>query len=151
MRNDNFGFAALEHRARVLGIDPTVIKSSRKTDLSRVLSDIYGYEYADKPVLVNLCKMNELESDRFLPGAEEAEFFEKGLYHRLHQSTQKKVDFIGYIAELAYFKRLKSKASLFSQYGIHPKVVLDLLRDSWIVQAIALIGVILGLVRFFFG
>lgn len=150
MRNDNFGFAALEHRARVLGLQPTILKSSRKVDLSRVLNDIYGHEYAEKPVLVNLCVMNDMESDRFLSGAEEAKLFDEGLYHRLHQSTQKKVDFIGYIAELSYFKRLKTNASFFTQYGVHPKVLVDLVRDSWIAQLFVLIGVPLGLVRFAF-
>jgi len=35
MRDQNYGFRAIEHRYRVLGGDPYIIQDDRKIDLSR--------------------------------------------------------------------------------------------------------------------
>jgi hypothetical protein len=54
MRDINFGFAAIEHRYRVLGGDPVVIEDERKIDLSRLLIDIFGVGYIGHPRLESL-------------------------------------------------------------------------------------------------
>jgi len=45
MRDVNFGFAAIEHRFRVLGGNPIQVSEDRKFDLSRALVDLYGVQY----------------------------------------------------------------------------------------------------------
>jgi len=150
MRNINYGFHALEHRYQVLGGEAKVIPDSRKVDFSAILQDIYGVGYADKPVLANLCKMNHIDSDLFLPGAEEAEAFEKGEYMRLHQSTQKKVDFISYVGELALNDQLKTHTSFWAKNGVYPKIIVETIRGHWIFSILLMIGVMISLGRLFF-
>jgi hypothetical protein len=42
MRDINYGFAAIEHRHKVLEGEPYILPDERKIDLSRLLIDIYG-------------------------------------------------------------------------------------------------------------
>lgn len=51
MRDINYGFAAVEHRFRVLGGEPFVIADDRKIDLARLLIDIFRVGYAGHPRL----------------------------------------------------------------------------------------------------
>jgi hypothetical protein len=60
MRDINYGFAALEHRYRVLGGGPIVIEDDKKIDLARLLIDVYGVGYAGHPRLVQLLAMNHI-------------------------------------------------------------------------------------------
>ncbi|HUZ32710.1 MAG TPA: hypothetical protein VMV19_11520 [Xanthobacteraceae bacterium] len=60
MRDMNYGFAAIEHRFRVLGGEPIVIEDDKKIDLSRVLVDIYGVGYAGHPRLTSLLEINRV-------------------------------------------------------------------------------------------
>ena len=54
MRDINYGFPALEHRAKVLGIDPFVIPEDKRVDLARVLVDLFGVRYIGHPRLTKL-------------------------------------------------------------------------------------------------
>src|SRR5262249_12052994 len=45
MRHINYGFAALEHRCRVLGGPPVVVEDDKKIDLSRLRIDVFGVGY----------------------------------------------------------------------------------------------------------
>ncbi|MCC5995615.1 MAG: hypothetical protein JJU18_04495 [Oceanicaulis sp.] len=148
MRNINYGFQALEHRFRVLRGEPVLVPDTRKIDLADLMQRIYGPEYAQKPVLVNVCKMNNIESEFFLAGSEEAKAFDAHEYMKLHQSTLKKVDFISYIAEYALQNKLKTKANFFNRYGLHPRVLIEIVKQHWIVSALAMIAMILGILRF---
>src|SRR5262249_18383143 len=49
MRDATYGFAAIEHRYTVLGGTPLSIPESQKTDLARLLVDIYGTHYVSRP------------------------------------------------------------------------------------------------------
>jgi hypothetical protein len=74
MRDINYGFAAIEHRFRVLGGDPVIIDDDKKLDLARLLIDIYGVGYADHPRLEQLLKLNNIKPLDFLTGRQEAQF-----------------------------------------------------------------------------
>jgi hypothetical protein len=150
MRNINYGFQALEHRFQVLGGEPKVLPESRKVDLASTLQDIYGVEYAKKPVLATLCNLNEIKSELFLPGADEADAFERGEYMKLYQSTQKKVDFISYVAELSLKNKLKTDATFWSRYGAHPKIIIEIIREHWFFGGLAVIAIFLSIGRLFF-
>jgi len=93
MRDINYGFAAIEHRYRMLGGDPFVIPDDNKFDLARLLIDIYGVEYTGHPRLTTILEKNRVEPRDFLNGASEAEAFEQQNYVGLHQSTLRKVMF----------------------------------------------------------
>src|SRR6266481_1199204 len=97
MRDINFGFAAIEHRYRVLGGEPVVIEDDKKIDLARQLIDIYGPGYAGHPRLESLLALNRIRPLDFMTGAQEAEAFEQRNFVGLHQSTLRKVDVIANI------------------------------------------------------
>jgi hypothetical protein len=94
MRDINYGFAAIEHRYRVLGGDPVIIGDDRKFDLARLFIDVYGTDYAGYPRLESLMTLNSIRALGFMTGAQEAEAFEQQNFVGLHQSTLRKVDVI---------------------------------------------------------
>jgi len=77
MRDINYGFAAIEHRYRVLGGEPLQISDDRKIDLSRILIDIFGESYTGHPRLETLFRKNHIKPIDFLTSAQEAEAFEQ--------------------------------------------------------------------------
>lgn len=66
MRDINYGFAAIEHRHRVLGGVPVIIEDDKKSDLARLLIDIYGVGYIGHPRLETLLAKNSITSRDFL-------------------------------------------------------------------------------------
>ncbi len=149
MRSINFGFQALEHRYRVLGGAPKIIPDTRKVDISDLMVKIYGVGYAEKPVLANITKMNGIISDFFMEGAREAEAFEKGEFLKIQQSNMKKVDFIGYVAEKALDGSLKTKNKWYKYPGMHPRIIVEVIKENWIYGIIALVVLALSLARGF--
>ena len=107
MRNINYGFAALEHRYKVLGGKPFEIHELRRCDLSRLLVELYGANYIDHPRLKSLVKMNGISTLNFLKGEDEAKAFENGEYVKMHQSTLRKVDILSAISGQAADSTLK--------------------------------------------
>lgn len=138
MRNVNFGFQALEHRYAVLGGQPIVLQDARKLDISNLMADMYGPSYCEKPVLANLCKMNNIVSDFFMEGKYEAEAFEEKDFLRIHQSNMKKVDFIHYVAELALKGQLRTNSTWVNTHGVHPRVVVELIQKNWVYGLVAI-------------
>ena len=67
MRDINYGFAALEHRFKVLGGQPFVLDDHRKFDVARFLIDIYGSSYAPHPRLERLLAINGIKPLNLLP------------------------------------------------------------------------------------
>lgn len=92
MRDINYGFAALEHRFRVLGGEPFVLPEGKKFDLARALIALYGVSYTGHPRLTTLIEKNHIAHRDFLSGQEEADAFDAQDYIKLHQSTLRKVD-----------------------------------------------------------
>jgi hypothetical protein len=76
MRDINYGFAAIEHRHRVLGGSPVIVDDDKKIDLARLLIDIYGVGYVGHPRLENLLAKNSIKPRDFLTGPQEAQAFE---------------------------------------------------------------------------
>ncbi|MCH8172256.1 MAG: hypothetical protein IIA70_03000 [Proteobacteria bacterium] len=117
MKDINYGFAALEHRHKVLGGSPVAIADQNKFDLKIILKDIYGVNYIGNPPLEKLLEKNEMKSKKFMKGADEATAFENKDYVALHQSTLCKVYAITNIADRAHSKTLKTNASLWDLHG----------------------------------
>lgn len=147
MRDINYGFAALEHRYRVLGGEPFVLPEGKKFDLARALITLYGVSYTGHPRLATLIEKNHIAHRDFLTGQEEADAFEKQDYIKLHQSTLRKVDILANILGRAADGTLKTNAKWHERYGWHPKVLLELMKEHWLYSLAAAVLLIGGLAR----
>ena len=137
MRDDKFGFQALEHRHRKVQADllqhlhggrtaaaaapfgfggtaapyPIRIPDERKVDLALVLRHVYGIG----PVsLRKLAGSNGLSHAEFVEGADEPEMFERGNHARLQWSSSTKARLITELAGLAYEGRLQPSGNIGS-------------------------------------
>lgn len=149
MRDDNYGFSALEHRYRVLGGQPSVLQDHRKFDLARELIILYGLKYAPhlaqsgrKGRLMSIIEMNHISDVDALQGADEAAAFVNGEYMKLHRSTLRKVDVLANIFDRTHDKSLKTNASFTDKYGIHPVAIVELAKNNPIVSAFIFISTV---------
>lgn len=117
MRDINYGFAAIEHRYRVLGGDPYIVDDGFKIDLARLFIDLYGVGYTGHPRLETLLQQNKIEALDMLNGAGEAEAFDAARYVDLHRSTLRKVDVIANLAGRAHDRALKTSTSWWKMRG----------------------------------
>ena len=120
MRDSNYGFQAIEHRFRVLGgsnEELYVVHDNDKTDLSRLLVDIYGIRYIGHPRLESLIDKNDITRLQFLSGKEEAKAFDDKDLVALHQSTLRKVDVLANIAGRANDGILKANTTWWEMHG----------------------------------
>ena len=150
MRDVNYGFAAIDHRFRVLGGTPISLEDSRKFDLARLLPAAYGMKYIGHPRLESLVKRNSITMLDFLAGKEEAEAFESGNYVRLHQSTLRKVDVLASILERAAEGSLKTDAKWYDRYGPSPETVGEVLKEHWAFVLFAFLAGIASLAGLYF-
>ena len=153
MRDINYGFAALEHRYRVLGGKPHIVQDKNKIDLARLLIDIYGVGYIGHPRLQKLLDKNRMRAPGFLTGSEEAKAFEEHNYVGLHQSTLRKVDIISNLATRANDRSLKVKTTWWEMRGGRIRYVLNWLSEHPLITLFGLVGSIasiIGIVLFFY-
>ncbi|MDQ3774040.1 MAG: hypothetical protein M3461_06575 [Pseudomonadota bacterium] len=143
MRDVNYGFAAIEHRYRVLGGQPILIPEDRKFDLARALVDLYGVAYIGHPRLESLVKKNKITDRGFLTGAQEAAAFDNKEFVKLHQSTLRKVDTLPNIFERASNQSLKTNSSWFEQHGFTPAVLAEWAKEHWLITLLVVAGGIL--------
>lgn len=140
MRDSKYGFAALEHRLKVLGETPFVLLEDKKFDLARAMFSLYGESYIGHPRLEKLVEKNNITNRDMLTGAQEAEAFEAKNYVQLHQSTLRKVDIIANIFERAADGTIKTNARWGDVHGFHPAVVMEVFKEHW-VYSILVLGV----------
>lgn len=149
MRDENYGFAAIEHRFQVLGGQPYVIADDKKFDLSRSLISLFGRKYVGhgdgKGRFLTLVELNRITDRAALTGKQEADAFEAAEYVKLHQSTLRKVDCMSNIIERTVDGSLKTHASWTDAHGIHPKVLVEGVKDHWIWSAVVIVAVLTGL------
>jgi len=153
MRDENYGFGALEHRFRVLGGEPWVMPDNCKFDVARALVTLYGLQYAPhtspsgrKGRLMSIVETNRIADADGLEGAAEAAAFERGEYLKLHQSTLRKVDIMANVFDRMHAKTLITDGTWADKYGFHWSVVPDLVKDHPVVVAVVVIGGIAGAV-----
>lgn len=149
MRDSNYGFAALEHRYRVHGGKPVEIPEVSRRDLSRLLTQLYGANYADHPRLQNLMEQNGISNRDFLNGKEEAMAFENRDYVRLHQSTLRKVHVISDIVYRAADGTLETKTGLDGIYGGHWLFWVERIREHWLSWLICFVGAVASIIGLF--
>lgn len=147
MRDINYGFEAIEHRAQVQGVkNIRTIEDRDKVDLARVIYDIYGPHYAEHPRLESLLRMNEITLMGFLPGKDEAAAFERRDYVALHQSTLRKVDVLSTVVDRAVSGRLVTAATWWQVHGGRLRhVAVFVAENKWVTFA-ASVASIVGIV-----
>ncbi len=152
MRDVNYGFQAIEHRSKVLGVRPHVISDDKKFDLARLLVDIYGFGYIAHPRMKMLLTKNHISSRDFLTGGKEAKAFEARDFVALHQSTLRKVEVIADFAVRAHDRRLKTDTTWWEMHGGRVRTFVN-----WIVEhktlafLMALVGIALTIVSCLWG
>lgn len=146
MRDVNYGFAAIEHRLRVLGDVPIQIAEDRKFDLSRALVDLYGVGYIGHPRLETLIAKNKITNKDFLTGKEEAAAFDGKEFVKLHQSTLRKADTLANIFERTSTNSLKTNSSWFECHGYTPAAIAEWAKEHWLVSVLAVGGIVLTFV-----
>lgn len=158
MRDEAYGFQAIEHRFRVLGGEPYILQDERKLDLARVLVALYGRAYAPhtsakgrKGRLMSLTEMNGIADLDALQGAEEADAFKNGDYLMLHRSTLRKVDIFANIIDRTHDKTLKTDATFLDLYGIKPVVLIDLVKTHPLYSLMGIAGTGIGFYTKLFG
>lgn len=147
MRDINYGFSALEHRFKALSGTPFVLSEGKKFDLARALVSKYGIKYIGHPRLAKLVEKNHIADRDFLTGEEEANAFDNKEYVKLHQSTLRKVDILANILERTADGSLKTNAKWYEIYGVHPKTLIELARQHWLVSLIGIIALIGSVLR----
>jgi hypothetical protein len=146
MRDINYGFAAIEHRYRVLGGVPVLVDDDKKIDLARVLIDIYGVDYTGHPRLETLLAKNSIKPLDFLAGRQEAEAFENRNFVGLHQSTLRKVDVIANVAGRAHDRHLKTNTTWWEMHGGRFRSAFNWLAENKTIAFLASVASIVGLV-----
>lgn len=146
MRDINYGFPALAHRARILCVEPMRIDDSKKIDLARLLVDLHGVGYAPHPRMASLTAINKITNKDCLTGQEESDAFEAGEYVKMHLSTLRKVDVMAEILGRAVDGSLITKSTRTERYGSILGVVVGFVTEHWIVSVIGFIGTIWGIV-----
>lgn len=156
MRDDNYGFSALEHRFRVLGGNPVILQDNKKFDLARELITLFGKRYAPhtspkgrRGRLMSIIELNRIADTDALQGAEEAAAFVNGEFIKLQQSTLRKVDVFSNIFDRTHDKSLKTNASFIDKYGVHPVALIEMAKNNPIVSGfIFLASVLAAVVRY---
>jgi hypothetical protein len=146
MRDVNYGFAAIEHRSRVLGKSPIQISEDRKFDLSRALVDLYGVGYIGHPRLETLLAKNNITAKDFLTGKQEADAFDRKEFVKLHQSTLRKVDCLANIFERAMNGSLETNATWAERHAFSVAAIAEWAKEHWIVTCLIAGGGILTFV-----
>jgi hypothetical protein len=151
MRDINYGFPALEHRARVLKAEPYIIPEEKRVDLSRVLVDLFGVRYIGHPRLNKLIEKNKITHRDFLTGQQEADAFDSKEYVKLHQSTLRKVDIFSNIIERTLDNSLRTNARWKEIYGGYVPWIKEFIRNNWVVSLVGFIAATLGIVQLIWG
>ena len=145
MRDINYGFAAIEHRYRVLSGVPVIVDDDKKIDLARLLIDIYGAGYTGHPRLETVLAKNSIKPRDFLTGQQEAEAFVNRNFVALHQSTLRKVDVIANVAERAHDRQLKTNTTWWEMHGGRVRTVFNWLAENKPIGFAASLASIVGL------
>lgn len=117
MRDNVFGFNALEQRFKVLGGHPISIDNDRKIDLGHLFKLLYGGDYIGDPHIVKLMERNNLTPKYFLNGKDEANTFKNNEYVKLSMSTSVKVNLFSNFLTYALNGTLKTDIPKWKMRG----------------------------------
>jgi hypothetical protein len=155
MRDVKFGFAAIEHRHRLLGGTPYVLPDHQKVDLSIMMTALFGTNYLPRPHFENLARANRLSLEGYLKGEDEPNIFNRGNYFAVLQSTLCKVTLLADVAQLAFDRTLRTNANWWTLNFGRIREACELFDRNpvraWAGLLVALIGGSFALVLRFLG
>lgn len=146
MRDQNYGFQAIEHRHRILKGEPEVVPDDRKIDLSSLLISLYGENYIGHPRLASLVAKNKISTRDFMDGGEEAIAFMEKRYLDLHRSTLRKAYILCSILRGAYDEDLVTNSSWKDKLGSSLRAKLYVIKEHPAYDVVTIGGVILAAV-----
>ena len=144
MRDNNFGFQAIDHRFTVLTkcAPPVQISDEHKLDLAWLIKGLYGPNYAKDPKLVNLLTLNDIHPKNLLSGADEAKAFADRHYLSMVRSAHAKVGCFATLIERAIDNDLKTDSHVFRDvYGLTLSGMISYVKDN---AALAFISMVIG-------
>lgn len=144
MRDNNFGFNALEHRFEVLGGTPTIINNNRKIDLGHFFKLYFGEDYIKDPHIKSLMDLNNFKSKNFLNGEDEKDFFDKSEYVKLSLSTSSKVNLFSSFITAATNNSLKTNVLKWKMRGTNISGLYSTFEESRLGKII--IGLVLMII-----
>ena len=133
MSSASYGFQAISNRYRILGGSEINVPDSNKIDLPAVFGKLFTYSFeGHKPngQLLNLANRNNISTRDALPGAQEAEAFDRRDFLKLHMSTLRKVDIIDRILIAYQSQKLIHNARLKKIYDITIPGIIEIIKDS---------------------
>lgn len=154
MENIAYGFEHIEHRYSVLTKDdkPPSVPVENRVNLSSMIRDRYGKDYAPHPRMQKLMELNGEVDRNFLRGPDEIEAFRRHEFVRLHLSVLAKLHFFRAVIEKIQSGRLKTTSksivnladkALDSRFARIASVIANLLAILgvvWTVGALLLSG-----------
>ena len=151
MRDINYGFKAIEHRAKVLRVKPTILSDHQKIDFADLLKKLYGDNYIGHPRMDSLCNLNSIHSIGHMSGIQEATAFKNREYTKLHQSTLAKIEMYSNILKRAIDGTLKTNAKWYEIYGVSVLGILRYIDSIWWLKLLLWIlsSVISGAIGFY--
>ena len=159
MNNATFGFGAIFHRYQVLCGENESIPKIKKIDIHNILEEIYseGYECHNRIVkkgrevyqvngrLLCLAHRNNIKLFEAVSGIEEVEYYRKGAYNKMHESTLRKTFIVRRILKLTLTKELKVRSPI-KQYGWTIQGVFEYAKSNWVGAIIlAIFGALIQL------
>lgn len=126
MRDQVYGFEAINSRYRILGGRPASIANDKKYDLPSILEQIYTSKYearSEEGKLLALAKRNDIPIGHAIPGYQEAKAYTDGSHQLLWMSSQQKVKIISELLLLASSDKLRVNANWFNVYGFSLKLL----------------------------
>lgn len=149
MRDSNYGFPALYHRCKLLGIAPTEIPPTNLFDLARCLVSVYGSEYIEHPRLPKILEKNGISMLAYVDGSSEAQMSQDGEFVTIHRSTLRKVDSFEALLLKAHAGTLKTNYRWLDIYGNSLQDVVFYVREHWIYGLILIIMLGVGIAKLF--
>ncbi|MDM9555974.1 MULTISPECIES: hypothetical protein [Pseudomonas] len=156
MRDNNYGFYAVEHRHRALGGNPYELQDANKHDLARILVSLYGHRYAPhsdsagrRGRIMGLAELNNITDKDALTGEQEAAAYVAGDFLTMHRSTLRKLDMFANFFDRAHQKTLKTTSTWMDRVGVHPVAVIEWAKSHPLITGLLLLGSVLGAVTSF--
>lgn len=151
MRDNNYGFYAIEHRYRVLGGTPYELQDANKHDLARIMVALYGRQYAPhedstgrKGRIMSLAELNRVSGEDALTGQQEAAAYVAGDFLAMHRSTLRKLDMFANFFDRTHQKTLKTNSTWMDRVGVHPVAIVEWAKTHPAVSGIIFIAAVLG-------
>ncbi|WP_299818162.1 hypothetical protein [uncultured Pontibacter sp.] len=120
MRNQVYGFEAINARYRILNGKPVCIADNNKYDLPRIIEQLYTSQYekaSEEGKFLSLAKRNKIALGNAISGYQEATAYEDNNHQLLWMSSQQKVKVISELLLLASNDELKVAATLVNVHG----------------------------------